>query len=119
MECEFADRDSVVLMATPENEDRDLARVSAALGSLPRKEKIEPMELPAVLPKRRMTIREAMFRPWESLPCRAAVGRICASPCVSCPPAIPIVGSGEEITAAAVKLFEACGIEMVSVVKEN
>ena len=75
------------------------------------------MQMPFVLPQQKMRIREAMFSLWEEVDCRDAVGRICASPCVSCPPAIPIAASGEEITAEMVELFLAYGIEKIEVVK--
>ena len=54
-----------------------------------------------------MGIREAMFSQWEEVDCEDAVGRICASPCVSCPPAIPIAASGEEITAEVLEAHAA------------
>jgi len=117
VECEFADLDAVVLMATPENTDRDFEKVLSALCSLQKKEEIQPVEMPFVLPKQKMKIREAMFSQWEEADCEDAVGRICASPCVSCPPAIPIAASGEEITAEMVQLFRAYGIEKIQVVK--
>ena len=117
VECEFADLEAVVLMATPENTDRDLEKVLAAFGSLSPKAEISMAQMPLVLPERKMKIREAMFSLWEEVDCEDAVGRICASPCVSCPPAIPIAASGEEITAEMVKLFKAYGIEKIQVVK--
>ncbi|MBQ5708515.1 MAG: amino acid decarboxylase, partial [Anaerotignum sp.] len=117
VECEFADLDAVVLMATPENTDRDFEKVLASLGSLPRKDAIKGVQMPMVLPERKMKIREAIFSLWEEVECEDAVGRICASPCVSCPPAIPIAASGEEITAEMVALFRAYGIEKITVVK--
>ena len=39
VECEFADLDAVVLMATPENTERDFQRIEKALERLPQKEK--------------------------------------------------------------------------------
>ena len=48
-----------------------------------------------------------------------ALGRVCAMPTVSCPPAIPIVVSGEVIGPAALELFAAYGVETVSVVKSE
>ncbi|MGM9917637.1 hypothetical protein [Anaerotignum sp.] len=118
VECEFADLDGVVLMATPENREEDFAKVAAALGSLPpKKEKPATIQMPLTLPKQKMTIREAIFSPWEEVRCEDAVGRICASPCVSCPPAIPIAASGEEITAEMAALFRAYGVEKIKVVK--
>lgn len=117
VECEYADPDAVVLMATPENTERDFQRIEKALRNLPQREKIEPLRMPRVLPKRSMRIREAIFSRWEEIPCEEAVGRICASPCVSCPPAVPIAASGEEITAEMLPLFRAYGIEKIKVVK--
>ncbi|MBR3992948.1 MAG: amino acid decarboxylase [Anaerotignum sp.] len=117
VECEFADLDAVVLMATPENTDRDFEKVLSALGSLRKKEEIKAVQMPLALSERKMSIREAMFSQWEEVRCEEAVGRICASPCVSCPPAIPIAASGEEITAEMVELFKAYGIEKIEVVR--
>lgn len=118
VECEFADWDAVVLMVTPENRERDFLRIEKALGSLPQREKIEPLRMPRILPQRKMRIREAIFGRWEEISCEAAVGRICASPCISCPPAIPIAASGEEITAELLPIFRAYGIEKIEVVRE-
>lgn len=118
VECEFADLDGVVLMATPENREGDFAKVASALGSLPpKKEKPGIIQMPLTLPKQKMTIREAIFSQWEEVDCEDAVGRICASPCVSCPPAIPIAASGEEITEEMAALFRAYGVEKIKVVK--
>lgn len=117
VECEFADLDAVVLMATPENSDRDFEKVISALTSLPKREEIQTVQMPFVLPEQKMKIRDAMFSLWEEVNCEDAVGRICASPCVSCPPAIPIAASGEEITAEMAELFKAYGIEKIEVVK--
>ena len=117
VECEFADLDAVVLMATPENSNRDFEKVISALTSLPKREEIQMIQMPFVLPKQKMKIRDAMFSLWEEVDCANAVGRICASPCVSCPPAIPIAASGEEITAEMAELFQAYGMEKIEVVK--
>lgn len=117
VECEFADRDAVVLMATPENRDADFRRVEEALCGLEAKPAIQPLLMPAILLPRRMRIREAIFSPWEEMRVTDAIGRVCASPCVSCPPAIPIAVSGEEITAELAGAFAAYGVERVAVVK--
>ena len=120
IECEFADQDAVVLMVTPENAERDLQRAERVFQGLPPKEPpVTAAVLPRKHPKQRCSIREAIFCRWERISVREAVGRICASPCVSCPPAIPIAASGEEITSEMIELFCAYGIETVQVVKEK
>lgn len=117
VECEFADEEAVVLMATPENSPSDFRRVMAALEGVEIRPALPRLHMPAVLPERKMSIRQAVFAEREEIPCEAAAGRICAMPCVSCPPAIPIVAGGEVITAEMLPLFRAYGVEQVDVVK--
>lgn len=68
-------------------------------------------------PQVAMSIREALLSPSEVIPVRESEGRICAAPTVSCPPAIPVVISGEIIDEAAIATFLRYGIDTVSVVK--
>lgn len=117
VECEFADGEAVVLMATPENRPEDFRRVLDALDGIEPCPALLPLHVPAVLPERKMTIRQAVFAGREEIPCDAAVGRVCAMPCVSCPPAVPIVAGGEVITEEMLPLFRAYGVERVDVVK--
>ena len=126
MECEYADPRYLVLMFTPENPAEDFARLEAALAELCARG-IPPVEPPAehreafcALARQaepRLTVRQAVFAPQETIPAGSALGRVCALPTVSCPPAIPIVVSGEVIGPAALELFAAYGVETVSVVK--
>ena len=58
-----------------------------------------------------------MFSSHETLACRDAIGRVCASPTVSCPPAVPIVVSGEVIREEHIPIFEKYGVEKIEVVK--
>lgn len=119
VECEFADLDAVVLMATPENTDRDFQRVLAAFGSLPKKAEIQAKRPLLGRPLRKMSIRQAIFFPWEMVSSKEAVGRICASPCVSCPPAIPIAVSGEGITEETAELLDLYGVAEIAVVRKD
>ena len=115
VECEYADREHVVMMFTPENAEADYARIEAALTS-PR-----PFtETPApALPRlqRAMTVRQAVFAPSETVSVAEAVGRVCAAPTVSCPPAVPIVVSGEIVTPGAVAALDYYGIKTLRVCK--
>ena len=61
--------------------------------------------------------REAMLSEKETVLVKDALGRICASPSVSCPPAVPIAICGERICENTQKLFEQYGIEKIEVVK--
>ena len=64
-----------------------------------------------------MSIREAIMSKSETVHIRNSVGRICACPTVSCPPAVPIAVSGEKITKEEIKILLAYGIDRVDVVK--
>lgn len=66
---------------------------------------------------RRMSIREAVFAESEIVPVSEAGGRILAQETVSCPPAIPIAVSGEEISGNMIDVFREYGIREISVVK--
>ena len=114
VECEFADRDFLVLMATPENREEDFLRLIEALGENTRPA-AEGMALPLPKGEQVCSIRQAFFAPHQPVPAREALGRICAAPTVSCPPAIPIAISGERLGEEALALFAHYGVETVDV----
>ena len=128
IECEYADPRYVVLMFTPCNPAQDYERLQTVLqqclaalsasGSIPQPEELagEFVAL-AQQAQARCTIRQAVFAPQEHIPAQRALGRICAMPTVSCPPAIPIAVSGEVITPAALELMHRYGVEEVSVIR--
>lgn len=114
---EFHDPDYLVLMCTPENTEEEMMRVCQALCSIERRSSIAGHHPDCKRPEKAMSVREAVFSPTETIPIDAAEGRILAQSTVGCPPAIPIVMSGERIGADAVRLMQYYGIEMCSVVK--
>jgi arginine/lysine/ornithine decarboxylase len=117
VECEYADPDFIVFMFTTNNTEDDLHRIKEAFGKNKythvNNHKLVPAKCEKVL-----SIRDAVFAPHEEIPVTEALGRICASPAVSCPPAIPIVVSGEKIDENAINLFKYYGISNVDVVLE-
>ena len=116
--CEFADRDFTVMMFTPENGEDDFEKVYGALSALPKKEGVTLPPLPTLTEaEARLTLRQAFFAGDEWTDTSCAEGRICASPTVSCPPAVPVAVSGEVITKEAVEIFEAYNIDKIKVVK--
>ena len=66
--------------------------------------------------ERKLSIREAVFAPHETLPVEEAIGKICGAPTVSCPPAVAVVISGEIITVQDAELMRKYGIETIDVV---
>ncbi len=116
--CEFADADHLVLMLTPEVGEAGLRRLENALTALPRKAPLPESAPSFALPRRALSIREAMLAPAETIPAAQACGRILAAASVGCPPAVPLVVSGEIIDADAIAVFAYYGITECSVVKE-
>ncbi len=119
IESEFSDEEVLVLMASADNGTADFDRLLSLMSKLPHRDPIPQKE--TVIPPRAVRvsdrIRAAMLAPQEIVPTAQAAGRICATPTVSCPPAIPIAVSGDVITEEDVALFLRYGIQTVSVVK--
>ena len=114
---EFFDPDYLVLMPTPEIKDDELRRLESLLSSLPRGERITVKAPTITLPKRALTPREAVTSYAERIAVGEAEGRILADITVGCPPAIPIVVSGEVIGKDAIEAFLYYGIDHCIVVK--
>ena len=118
IECEFADPDFVVLMLTPELGEEGLARLEDALLSIPAQPAIN--ELPPTFhkPERVLSPREALLSAAETVAAGESAGRILATATVACPPAVPLVVSGERIDEAALQAFAYYGITTCTVVKD-
>ena len=118
IEVEFADENNLVLMLTPENNGTDIKRlIEAFLSVSPAKSTEKDSFIEWQEPTAALSIRDAIFSKSESVPTRLAKGRICASPAVSFPPAIPVVVSGELITDEIIKILLYYGIENIDVIK--
>lgn len=118
IECEFADNDFVVLMPSTDIGTDELAHLEMAATSLPQK---EPMTItPPALARseRALRICYALLWPSETVTVEDSIGRVLASPSVSCPPAVPIVMCGERIDEDAVSAFRYYGVQKVRVVIE-
>lgn len=115
--CEFCDPDFLVLMLTPEIGTSGLKIIEGELLDIEPK-KYRLTKAPKLSPmKKVMSVKEAMFSQSEVIPSVESVGRILATPSVSCPPAVPIAVPGEELSERAVDTFGYYGIKNVTVVK--
>ena len=101
IECEFADREYLVMMPSAETTEQEWRRFLAALEAIPRREALHLRKPPLPEPERVMSIREAMLSPSRETPVEEAIGEILADAVVSCPPAVPVAIAGERITAEA------------------
>ena len=115
--CEFADPDYIVFMLTPQTPAEAYNTLFAALWTLPPRAPITDAPPALGQPERVLTPREAMLAPSDTLSVNDALGRVLASPGVSCPPAVPILVCGERIDEAAVRAFRYYGIKQIDVVK--
>ncbi len=116
-EPEFADRDWLVMMFTPDTDESAYSRVEAALTGVEPGAPFHALTAPRGA-GRALTPREAMLAPRITVPSALAAGRVSASAAVSCPPAIPVAVMGERITAEQASLLAALGIESADVVKQ-
>ena len=115
---EYCDKDFVVLMFSPLNDEQDYIRIKQALLKIPRKKAIENEELKLTTPIRKMSIKQALFSREEKIELDNAKGRIISSVSVSCPPAIPLIFSGEVIDDNAIEVMKYYQIKECYVVKE-
>ena len=116
IECEYADDKYLVCMISPENYAEELEYLVDSLGENVYGETSDVYMSP-LKSKQELSIRSAIFAEHEMIPVEESVGRICGSPFISCPPAIPVVISGEVISEEAVKIFQYYGIDRVEVIK--
>lgn len=118
VEVEYADRDYAVLMASGST-DEEAFRIAADAFDCVRTVVPAPAPvLPPAVGERVLSVREALFSPHETIPAGDSLGRVCGAPLVSCPPAIPIVISGERICPEALALFRYYDIKTVDVLRE-
>ena len=117
VEWEYSDPDFVILMATPENTQREFNKILNSLGENQNNNNnyyyYNIKNIQSV-----MTPREALFAPRERIDIKKALGRICAAPIVSCPPAIPIAIAGEVISSDMIDLFLYYHIHEIEVIRE-
>ena len=114
---EFYDPDFIVFMPTPEITEMDLAKLEVALLTLKKRKPVSTLPPIPTLTERAMSPREAVLSSAERVSIDEAEGRILADITVGCPPAVPIVVSGERITKETVEAFRYYGIDTCSVVK--
>ena len=117
IETEFSDDKYTVLMATPDNTEGELDKLAASLCGITHKAAIISTPPKAPIAEQAVSIREAMLSPTETVAIRDAQGRICGTPAVSCPPAVPIIISGERVSGDVIEQLEFYGTEYIKVIK--
>lgn len=114
---EFSDPDFLVLMLSPSNTDADLEKIYSTLKAIPKKTAIDTPTPKLSKPICACSPREAAFSPCTELPIEQAVGRILSAVTVGCPPAVPILVSGEIVDDSSISAFKYYGIKAIKVIK--
>jgi len=116
IECEFADREYLVMMPSAETTEQEWRRLQTALWAVPRRRALCLQTPQQLAPERVLSVREAMLAPSRKTAVEQAVGQVLADASVSCPPAVPVVIAGERITAEAAACLLYYGITECRVV---
>ncbi len=130
LHAEFFDGQRIVFMASPFNTDEDFTflknTVLETMHTLS-SQKLSPPYLTSFasdeyfeesfLPKQISSPRLAFFADKVTLPVDKCIGKTAADLSVSCPPGVPIVIPGEEISPSVAKALLSCGISSFDVVK--
>ncbi len=118
IEPEYAGENTVVLLPSPANTERDFERLRAAItGIVPCGSRVPSVPKP-VRPVQELSPNKALLAKKECVPLTHAAGRIAARNQSSCPPGVPVVLCGELITPEAQRLMLHYGIDSVWVVGE-
>lgn len=117
VEPEYADAAHVVLIATPFNTEADFARLADAIDILPVRSSLPARQGPPPLPPVKTSLRTAVFAPAQTVSLDSAVGRIAAEAACPCPPGVPVVMPGEEVTKEAAEFLRGYGFFSLKVLK--
>lgn len=117
--CEFSDPDYVVLMFTPEKCLQSIKALKNVLLSIKRKPEINIFPPKFYVPEKIFSIREAVFSESETIQANQSLGKILSVSDSVCPPAVPILISGERISENSLKCFDYYGITHCKVIKKH
>ncbi len=118
IECEFSDPDFLVLMLSPSMSECDLREIESALLGIEKRDEITDAPPILVKPEKVVSVRDAVLSISKTVDVKESVGKILGVTSVSCPPAVPIVVSGERISESALCVFSYYGIEECEIVAE-
>jgi len=120
VEPEYLDRNVCVFMFSPGNTPSEIDRLRSALAGAVKGRVLQPEpRYPSTirLPRQILSLGEAMDRREVELPAERCAGRVSSRVVSSCPPGIPMLVPGEEISAQTVKFLRSSGVESIYVVR--
>jgi arginine decarboxylase len=114
---EMGDGRHLVLIPTPFNTDDDFARLEAALDSLETGSPLPIENKELEKPEIKMSLREAIMSPFETVETQNSAGKIAAEAKCPCPPCVPLVMPGELISSKMAISLKSYGVLNIKVVK--
>lgn len=118
MEPEWVQDRYLILLLSPFLRNRDWTRLRRFFLELPRRAPLAISgTMPPLEPVRRCSLREATFAPKRAVPISRAVGAVSGETVFSCPPGIPLVAAGEELTEKLCQALKKSGISQINVIK--
>lgn len=115
--CEFSDPDYVCLMLTPQNSDGDIEKIKNAFLKAEKKNSINTLPPTITKPQKYCSPKEALFSPSERLPLEKCEGRVLSAVTVSCPPAVPVLVSGEIVDEGSLEVMRYYGMTELEVLR--
>ena len=109
--CELADYSNLVAVVGIGVDPEDCRRLVYGLKEISRQEARPNRRLPEIpslpaLPRKKMTPREAWFKPAKKVRLESGAGCICAEWVAAYPPGVPVIYPGEEITPEVVEYLQ-------------
>ena len=114
---EFCDSDYLVFMLTPQIAKDDVDKLINALVSIDKKPEIICCAPKLNKPQKAMEIRSAVLQSSVVLPVELCENRVLSETSVSCPPAVPIVVSGEVIDKKTIECLKYYGVKKCAVIE--
>ena len=106
-------------MLSVENGLDEMKKLASIIENVEKNQPICKIATPLIPPKKKMTVRQGAYAQKENIPLDWALGRVLASSCVSCPPAVSLIVCGEEFNESTVALCKKYGLTSFSVVKNK
>ncbi len=117
--CEYIDNRYIVFMFTPYNKGNDFNILKDAFNMFIKKEAIIENDISFTKGEKKISYNKALFSLSKKVRVENSLGKICAMSVVSCPPAIPIVITGEIITKEMISLLKKYHIEDINIIINN
>ncbi len=116
VECEMADENYVVLLFSAITTVQEAQRAELAVKFVRQRPRLDKVIYPVVKTTQQMPYAQAVFAAQKTVAIENSVGEVCGGINAPCPPCVPLVMPGEQITAEAAAALKMYGISQINVV---